>query len=142
MWIHFNWLIHDLTYTMKKIGVLQLALQFNFWVQWPLAIHCIFTLWVLLEKLHELQNCNSLYIRCNSLQFNCNSVKTTHFQLLCNSITTTSITSCNFHPPIKTWHMALWDFWNNFIKNLIPIVCWWFDIMTCGLIIFSFMAYY
>ncbi len=51
-----------------------------------LVTHYIYTLWMLMDKLHELHNCNSLYIWCNSLQFNCNSIKTTNFQLLCNSI--------------------------------------------------------
>jgi hypothetical protein len=26
--------------------------------------------WVLMDKLHELQSCNSSYVQCNSLQFN------------------------------------------------------------------------
>jgi len=49
--------------------------------------------WALTNKLHELQSFNSLYIRCNSLQLNCNFVKTTHSQLLCNSIVITPMKS-------------------------------------------------
>jgi len=52
--------------------------------------HYIYMSWVLMDKLHKLQSWNSLYIRCN----NCNFVKTTHFQLLCNSIITTFMMSC------------------------------------------------
>ncbi len=35
-----------------------------------LVIHSIYTSWVLANMLHELQSCNSPYIKCNSLQFN------------------------------------------------------------------------
>jgi hypothetical protein len=40
-----------------------------FELQMTLATHCIYTSWVLTDKLHELQNCNSPYVGCNSLQF-------------------------------------------------------------------------
>ncbi len=53
------------------------VIQF-FELQWPFAIHYIYTLWVLTDKLHELQSCNSLYIWCNSLQlYQNNSFSTT-----------------------------------------------------------------
>jgi hypothetical protein len=31
---------------------------------------------MLMDKLHELQSCNSPYIQCNSLQLNCNLIAT------------------------------------------------------------------
>ncbi len=89
----------------EKKGVLQLALQFNFWVAndtcKSLYLYAMKSnkqvAWVLTNKLHELQSCNSPYIWCNSLQFNCNSVKITHLQLLFNFIITTPMMSCWRH---------------------------------------------
>ncbi len=52
----------------------------NFELQRTLVTHCIYTLWVLTNKLHELQNCNSLYIWCNSLQLNQNNSFSTTMQ--------------------------------------------------------------
>jgi hypothetical protein len=51
----------------KKRVVLQLGLQFNFWIAMTI---------------------------CNSLQLNCNSITTTSFQLLWNSPMTTTIMLC------------------------------------------------
>jgi hypothetical protein len=63
-----------LPFTIRKRGVLQLALQLNFSI--------------------TMTTCNSSYIWCNSLQLNCSFVLTTPFQLLCNSFMITSIMSC------------------------------------------------
>jgi hypothetical protein len=42
-----------------------------FELHWIFTTHCIYTMWMLMDKLHELQSYNSLYIWCNSLQLNC-----------------------------------------------------------------------
>ncbi len=83
---------------------------------------------MLMDKLHELQSCNSSYIWCNSLQFNCNFVKTTHFQLLCNSIITTPmihVDVINCYPSIKNLTrdtMNIFGHNNNFFsKYLFPL---------------------
>ncbi len=50
------------------------------------------------------KRCNSPYRWCISLKFNYNFIETTHFQLLCNSITITVTMSCwcyLFHPSTK-----------------------------------------
>jgi hypothetical protein len=44
---------------------------------------------MLMNKLHELQNYNSI-----AIELNCNFVKTIHFQLLCNSIIIAPMMSC------------------------------------------------
>jgi len=79
--IYINNLMHRMRLklydTMKKKGVLQLALQLNFWV--------------------ALDTYNSPYIWCNSLQLNYNFVAITPFQLLCNSPMTIIIMSCWCH---------------------------------------------
>jgi hypothetical protein len=62
-----------------------------------LATNYIYTPWMLTDKLHQLQNYNLRRIRCNSLQLNCNSIKTTHFQLMCNSIIIAPMMSCWCH---------------------------------------------
>jgi hypothetical protein len=70
-----------------------------FELQWPLATHHISTLWVLSNKLHELQELQpTIYM----VQLNWNSIKTTHFQLLSNFITTIIIMSC-------------WRYWFSYI---------------------------
>ncbi len=38
-----------------------------FELQETLVNHYIYILWVLIDKLHELQSCNSPYIQCNSI---------------------------------------------------------------------------
>jgi hypothetical protein len=114
-------------YMMRKKGVLQLTLQLIFWIA--------MTIW------------NSPYVQCNSLQLNCNYAETIHFQLLRNSTTTIAISHVdinNFHPSIKTWHMALWRFLDFFFEILISIVYydyWWFNIMTSDLIKIYHMAF-
>jgi len=37
-----------------------------FELQTTLATHYIYMPWILMDKLHELQSCNSPYIQCNS----------------------------------------------------------------------------
>jgi hypothetical protein len=78
----------------EKKGVLQLALQLNFWVAKDICNSLYLYTWVLIDNLHELQSCNWPYIWHDSLQLNYNFVKTTHFQLLCDSIITTPMMSC------------------------------------------------
>jgi hypothetical protein len=68
-----------------------------FELQKTLATQCIYTLWMLMDKLNELQSCNSPYIWCISLELNCNLIKTIHFQLLCNSIIIAPMMSCWRH---------------------------------------------
>jgi hypothetical protein len=46
----FKWRQH-----YEKKGVLQLALQFNFWVTLTICNSLYFTLWMILDTLHELQ---------------------------------------------------------------------------------------
>jgi hypothetical protein len=72
--------------TMKKKMFCNSPYNSIFELQKTLATHYMYTPLILMDKLHELQSCNSLYIQCNSLQLNCNSIKTTHFQLLFNSL--------------------------------------------------------
>jgi len=62
---------------MRKKGVLQLALQLNFW--------------------NVLDTYNSSYIWCNSLELNYNFVTTTPFELLCNSPMIKITMSCWHH---------------------------------------------
>jgi hypothetical protein len=115
---------------MRKIGVLQLTLQLSFWIvmticnsifelQWPFATHYISTLWMLLDKLHELQKLlDSSYIQCNSLQLNCNFVRTIPLQLLCNFLDynhNVMLTSFFIHSSkFNTWNYENFGgfFWN------------------------------
>jgi len=53
-------------HTMKKNGVLQLALHLIFELKWPLVTHHIFMLWVLLDKLHKL---HELQLTIHIMQF-------------------------------------------------------------------------
>jgi hypothetical protein len=46
-----------------------------------LVIHCIYIMWMLTKKLHELQSYHSPYIQCNSLQFYQNNLFSTIMQL-------------------------------------------------------------
>jgi hypothetical protein len=92
-------------YEKKGNFAISLATQF---LNWPLAVHCISMLWLLLEKLHELLK---LQLIIYMMQFNYNFVETIHFELLCNSTTTIAMTSSwdyYFHPFIKIWQMAIW----------------------------------
>jgi len=107
-----------------------------FELQWPLAINYNFTLWMLLDKSHELQklqfiaflrcecywtshmsckNCISPYIWCNWMQIHCNSIKN-------NSFSTTMQLHYNYNHNVMlmllifihvlkfdTWHYE--DFW-------------------------------
>jgi hypothetical protein len=59
-----------------------------------LATHCIDTLGVLTNKLHEVVG---LQLIVYMMQLNYNFVKTINFQLLCNSIITTPMMSCWHH---------------------------------------------
>ncbi len=65
------------------------------------ATHHIYTLWVLLNKLKELQKLQfTIYIVqliTTQSQLNYNFVATTHFQLLCSSLIITMIISCWHH---------------------------------------------
>jgi len=130
-------------YIMKKGVFCNWPCNSIFELQRTFATHCIYMMWVLTNKLHELQNCNSLYIWCNSLQLNCNLVKTIFFQLLCNSIITALMMSCWCH-----WLSSIYENLtrgimkkighNCFLKILISIIhydCWWWSkIMTHGTI--------
>jgi hypothetical protein len=110
------YIVHNMVFAQwEKKKVLQLALQFNFWV--------------------EMMICNSQYLYDVSVigqvawsarvaihhiydAIHCNSIATLFKQLIfsyyaINSITITTITSCwitNLHSFIKFWHMALWRF--------------------------------
>jgi hypothetical protein len=52
-----------------------------FELQKTLATYYIYTSRVLMDKLHQLQSCNSTYIWCNSLQLNQNNSFSTTIQL-------------------------------------------------------------
>ncbi len=90
--------------------------------QKTLATHCIYMLWMLMDKLHELQSCNSLYIQCNSLQ-----LIATQLQLRQNNLFSTTMQlhyNCT-HDVILTLSIVIhilksnmWyyeDFWTWFV---------------------------
>jgi len=89
------WCMHQ---TIEKKGVLQLALQLNFWVAMTTCNSLYFYVVSTTDKLHELQKLQ--FIVCmvqliaTQLQFSCNSITTIHFQLQCNSPMITTIMSC------------------------------------------------
>jgi hypothetical protein len=72
-----------------------------------LTTHCIYTPWVLTNKLHELQGYNSLYIWCNSLmQFYQNNFVFTTMQLHYNYTHNIMLMSLIVIHPLKydKWH--------------------------------------
>ncbi len=89
-----------------------------FKLHWTLATHYIYTPWMLMDKLHELQSCNSPYIWSNSLQ-----LIATHLQLCQNNSFSTTMQlhyNCTHDVMLKslfvihilksnTWHYE--DFW-------------------------------
>ncbi len=114
-----------------------------------LATHCIYMLWVLLDKLYKnCKSCNLSYIQCNSLQLNYNFVTTTPFQLLCNSPMITIIKSCWCH--FSSIHQILTHdtikIFRDFFKILISIFHYDYSfrlswIMTRGTIKSCHIAY-
>ncbi len=93
-----------------------------FQLHWTLATHCIYMLWILLDKLQELQL--TIYIGCNSLQLYYNFVTTTPFQLLCNSSMTIIIMShwCHFSSIHQNLTHAIMKIFHDFFEILISII--------------------
>jgi hypothetical protein len=101
-----NMVVHDIILSQGNTNTHPLWKKWVF-CNWPcnsifelqrtLVTHYIYTLSVLMDKLHELQSCNSPYIRCNSLQFNCNSIK------ISNHYTSPRghVDVIDYHPSIK-----------------------------------------
>ncbi len=80
-----------------KRGVLQMALQLNFWITKVTCNSLYLYVASVNKQVAGVANCNSLYICCNSLQLNYNLIKTIHFQLLFNFVITTPMMSCWCH---------------------------------------------
>jgi hypothetical protein len=104
-----------------KKGVLQLALQLNFWVTLDICNSLHLYAMSVIGQVTRIARVAShhIYIWCNSLQLYYNFVTTTPFQLLCNSPMTTIIMSCwchfsSIHQNFNTWHYEdfSWFFWN------------------------------
>jgi hypothetical protein len=98
----------------EKKGVLQLGLQFNFWVTMTICNSLYFYTHNYYRT--SCMNCNSLHIRSHSNIIICNFITTILFQLLCNS-------------PITTTMMSYWRHFSSIHQN---VTCgtmkffWWF----------------
>jgi hypothetical protein len=89
-----------------------------------LATHCIYTPWVLMDKLHELKSCNSLYILCNTLQFYQNNSFSTIMQLFYNcthDVMMMWLIVIHLLKP-NMWHYDFFWHRNYFFKILISII--------------------
>jgi hypothetical protein len=98
-------------YTMKKNGVLQLALHFNFWVAMIICNSSYF------YNMNVFKQVAWVATHCTYGAIHCNYVETIHFQLLCNSTTTIAmVTLVIFIHPLKLnmWHYEI--FWLIFFK--------------------------
>jgi hypothetical protein len=102
---------------MKKKSVLQLALQFNFWVTMTTCNSLYFALWMLSNKLHELQELQlivyTMQLIAIQLQFYGNNSVSTSMQLH-NYNHDIMLPLLIFIHPLKfhMWHYD--DFWINF----------------------------
>jgi hypothetical protein len=96
-------------HTMKTKGVLQLALHLIFEFEQPLVTHHIFMLWVLLDKLHKLQELQlTIYIMqliVIQLHLCCNNCFSTTMQLPYDCNHNVMLTSFFIHSSkYNTWH--------------------------------------
>jgi hypothetical protein len=118
-------LVEEWKNIMKKREILQLALQLNFWIVMTTCNSLYFYVVSVIGEVEWVVRLATQYIYM--IQFNYSFVKTIHFELLCNSTTTTVITSCwhyYFHLSIKIWQVAIWIFLDSkiifFLKYLSP----------------------
>jgi hypothetical protein len=114
-----------------------LAIQF---FNYKRHLQLVVSPWMLMDRLHELQSCNSSYIQCNSLQlYQNNSFSTTmqihyncpHYDMLMSLVIVHSL-KCD------TWHYEKIDIKIIFFSNIdLRHSLWllrWSKIVTCGTI--------
>jgi len=99
-------LVDYVAHTMRKKGVLQLALQLNVFIRYE----CYWT------SYKNCKSCNSSYIQCNSLQLCHNNFFSTIMHLPHDYNNNIMLTSFFIHPSnFNTWHYK--DF-SWFFKNI------------------------
>jgi hypothetical protein len=115
-WVQWRWMNVWRNHYEKK-GVLQLALQLNFWVvEYTCNSFYLYTMSANGQVAWIIKLQVTIYI----MQLNCNLVKTTCFQLLCNSIITINSTHDVMLMSLIVIHLLksnMWhyeDFWTQF----------------------------
>ncbi len=86
---------------------------------------------------HHIYNaihCNSIVIMLKSLIFN-------YYTIPLQLQPQRHVDVINFHPSIKTWHMALWRFWIIFLRYWFPLPIMIVDGSILWLIKICHMAY-
>jgi hypothetical protein len=91
----------------KKVCFCNWPCNSIFELQRTFAIHYIYTLWMLIDKLQELQNCNSPYKWCNSLHL-CQKYSFSITMQLHYNCTWCHVDIINCHPSLKNLNVALW----------------------------------